>query len=121
MGYGYYVLPDGREAGYGVEAECDQAGCDARIDRGLGYLCGQSPDGHRDFEEPGCGKYFCSEHRYTHPCENPECEAFSADGELRCGLAADHELEHRDVNTDETFTETEADVVNEDGFIVSAA
>lgn len=29
MGYAYYLLPDGREAGYGVEAECDADDCKA--------------------------------------------------------------------------------------------
>ena len=72
MGYGYYVLPDGREAGYGVEAECDAAGCPARIDRGLGYLCGNFPDGHRDDSESGCGRYFCPDHTYDHDCPNPD-------------------------------------------------
>ena len=58
MGYAYYILPDGREAGYGVEATCDEPGCTARIDRGLGYLCGTEPGG----DEHGCGGYFCGAH-----------------------------------------------------------
>lgn len=33
MGYAFYTLPDGREAGYAVKAICDAEGCDARIDR----------------------------------------------------------------------------------------
>ncbi len=65
MGYAYYTLPDGREAGYGVEAECDAPGCQVRIDRGLGYLCGRNPDGHKDAEEPGCGNYYCRTIRPT--------------------------------------------------------
>jgi hypothetical protein len=60
MGYGYYVLADGREAGYSVEATCDQEGCDEQIDRGLGYLCGRTPGG----DEYGCGGYFCANHLY---------------------------------------------------------
>lgn len=60
MGYAYYTLADGREAGYGVEATCDEEGCTAKIDRGLGYLCGQMPGG----DEYGCGGYFCGEHLY---------------------------------------------------------
>lgn len=72
MGYSYYVLPDGREAGYGVDAECDSPECDAEIDRGLGYLCGRSPDGHRDPGEPGCGRYYCMAHLGDHDCPNPE-------------------------------------------------
>lgn len=72
MGYAYYVLPDGREAGYGVVATCDQPACVAQIDRGLGYLCGNDPDGWRDFSEPGCGLYFCGAHTYDHDCTNPD-------------------------------------------------
>lgn len=72
MGYAYYLLPDGREAGYGVEAECDADDCTAVIDRGLGYLCGTAPDGHREPCEPGCGRYFCMDHHGTHDCPNPD-------------------------------------------------
>lgn len=79
MGYGYYVLPDGREAGYGVEAECDVPGCAVKIDRGLGYLCGRSPDGHRDSDEYGCGRYFCGEHMGRHDCPNPQCWVYDED------------------------------------------
>lgn len=60
MGYAYYTLADGREAGYGVTATCDKDGCDAEIDRGLGYLCGHMPGG----DEWGCGGYFCGEHLF---------------------------------------------------------
>jgi hypothetical protein len=61
MGYAHYVLADGREAGYGVEATCDEQGCTAEIDRGLGYLCGRTPGA----DEYGCGGYFCGEHLYS--------------------------------------------------------
>lgn len=71
MGYAYYTLPDGREAGYGVEAECDHPDCTEQIDRGLGYLCGNDPDGYRDDSEPGCGRYFCGQHDVDHDCPNP--------------------------------------------------
>lgn len=71
MGYGFYVLPDGREAGYGVEAAQDLDGCETEINRGLGYLCGDMPDGHRDSSDPGCGRYFCGEHESLHSCPNP--------------------------------------------------
>ncbi len=73
MGYGYYVLPDGREAGYAVRATCDADECSAQIDRGLGYLCGHEPDGWRSEMDPGCGRYFCPEHLYgDHDCPNPD-------------------------------------------------
>lgn len=70
MGYAFYTLPDGREAGYGVEAECDREDCTEQINRGLGYLCGDNPDGHRDPDAPGCGKYFCEPHQADHDCSN---------------------------------------------------
>jgi hypothetical protein len=63
MGYAHYVLADGREAGYGVEATCDEDGCTEKIDRGMGYLCGDEP-GEDEF---GCGKYFCGRHLYGGP------------------------------------------------------
>lgn len=60
MGYASYTLSDGRQAGYAVEATCDEQDCTVRIDRGLGYLCGRTPGG----DEWGCGNYFCSEHLF---------------------------------------------------------
>lgn len=47
-----------RDVGYGVPAFCDQPGCEAEIDRGLGYVCGGQPFGG----EHGCGLHFCGEH-----------------------------------------------------------
>ncbi len=64
MGWAYYEM-DGRPCGYSVEAECDREGCATRIDRGLGYLCGNMPGG----DEEGCGGYFCGVHEYDHDCE----------------------------------------------------
>lgn len=49
-----------RDIGYGVPSTCDQPGCGAEIDRGLGYVCGGAPYGG----EHGCGLFFCSEHLY---------------------------------------------------------
>jgi hypothetical protein len=63
MSYARYVLADGREAGYGVDDVCNQDGCDKKIDRGLGCLCGDMPGG----DEYGCGGYFCGEHLYDGP------------------------------------------------------
>lgn len=79
MGYGYYVLNDGREAGYNVVAKCDGAGCKVVIDRGLGYLCGRMPEGFRDFEDWGCGFYFCGQHLSRHDCPNPQCDVWLDD------------------------------------------
>jgi hypothetical protein len=60
MGYASYVLADGREAGYAVDAICDDKDCTAKIDRGFYYLCGRMPGG----DEHGCGGYFCGEHLF---------------------------------------------------------
>ncbi|MEU6674823.1 hypothetical protein [Streptomyces sp. NPDC046925] len=73
MGYGSYtVTRNGEriEAGYLVDAECDKEGCDEAIDRGLAYLCGQTPGG----DEYGCGFYFCGHHMTV----DQLCEACSA-------------------------------------------
>lgn len=86
MGYAVYEDPEGHDrwAGYGVPAECDWTDCHAKIDRGIGCKCedhgdyhlflngeevaydryGDDPDAEEDWvEEPGCGLYFCEEHR----------------------------------------------------------
>lgn len=63
MGYARYTLPDGREAGYGVNAVCDDPTCTIPIDRGMAYLCGNTPGG----DEYGCGGYFCGRHLYGGP------------------------------------------------------
>ena len=72
MGYAYYMLADGREAGYGVPDVCNEEGCDEPIDRGLAYLCGESPGG----DEYGCGGYFCGAHLFYGSgadCSNGQC------------------------------------------------
>lgn len=46
-----------RDIGYGVPAFCDHPDCNAEIDRGVSYLCG---DIHKD---GGCGLHFCEKHR----------------------------------------------------------
>lgn len=46
---------EGRWIGYGVPSKCDHPECDADIDRGLSYRCG-------DMEDEGCDGFFCSEH-----------------------------------------------------------
>lgn len=60
MGWSYGTNAEGREVGCSVEATCDLAGCDERIDRGLVYVCGPVHGGG----EFGCGSYFCSPHRF---------------------------------------------------------
>lgn len=60
-----------RDIGYGVPAICDHPGCNAKIDRGLSYVCGGEPYGGDD----GCGLYFCSEHLfYSKHLDRPLCE-----------------------------------------------
>lgn len=79
MGYAYYLLPDGREAGYGVAAICDRDSCVVEIDRGLAWLCGRTPNGHRSDEEWGCGDYYCGLHKLDHDCPNPRCHFYLDD------------------------------------------
>ena len=54
-----------RDIGYGVPAKCDHPGCDAEIDRGLGYVCGDDVYGGVD----GCGLFFCGKHLFPMLCE----------------------------------------------------
>ncbi len=49
-----------RDVGYSVPSVCDEPGCTAEIDRGLGYVCGSDPYGG----EKGCGLYFCGKHLF---------------------------------------------------------
>lgn len=48
----------GRDIGYAIEAFCDHPGCAAKIDRGLGYACGEM---HGE-DEVSCEGYFCEKH-----------------------------------------------------------
>lgn len=109
MGYAQYVLPDGREAGYGVTATCDAPACGTQIDRGLGYLCGNEPDGWRDPDAPGCGKYFCSDHLRDHDCTDPACGAWSKSGNEQCDRRAGHDGLHIDNRQGQSFAMTEDD------------
>jgi hypothetical protein len=65
-----------RDIGYGVPARCDHPKCNARIDRGLAYVCGGEPYGG----EKGCGLYFCANHlSFLHgPQRCPRCNAYKA-------------------------------------------
>jgi len=59
LGWSYGINSEGREIGYSVQATCDWPDCDAKIDRGLSYLCGEmSDDGLTS-----CNGYFCEDHR----------------------------------------------------------
>lgn len=114
MGYAYYELSDGREAGYAVEAVCDFPDCTNEIDRGISYLCGAWPYGRVPAGEEqffGCQDYFCENHHspQDHDCPRPYCGAWSKDGWLHCDLLPDHTGAHEDQNAGESFTETEED------------
>ncbi len=76
MGWALYGTPMG-DAGYAVEDVCHADGCDERIDRGLSYLCGDTPG--RD-SESGCGRWFCAEHLFGLP------DAVSEEGILGGGM-----------------------------------
>ncbi|MFE7580784.1 hypothetical protein ACFU5Y_04350 [Streptomyces gardneri] len=68
MGYAHYTIQrngEEIEAGYAIEATCEEVGCDAEIDRGLAHLCGQQPGG----DEHGCGGYYCGSHLYGGPSD----------------------------------------------------
>lgn len=110
MGYAFYELADGREAGYAVDAQCDADGCEKEINRGMGYLCGDYPKVHiTDDGEWGCGNYHCGVHEYDHNCANPMCGEYSLYGDEYCGEIRGHEMPHRDPNTEVEFTLTEND------------
>jgi hypothetical protein len=84
MGYASYTVHrNGQEieAGYAVEDVCNKEGCTAKIDRGLGYLCGETPGG----DEHGCGGYFCGEHLLMSSVDDEpqRCERCYASGEKR--------------------------------------
>jgi hypothetical protein len=57
VGYAIYEI-NHRDCGYGVPCLCDHPECEKKIDRGLSYLCGESPGD----EQFGCGLYFCESH-----------------------------------------------------------
>jgi hypothetical protein len=81
MGYAFYEITRNGEtiqAGYGVEAECEEEGCTEQIDRGLGCLCGMTPGG----DEHGCGGYYCGKHLFMGPNVDTDLCA-------RCTEAAD--------------------------------
>jgi hypothetical protein len=63
MGWAFGTDGNGRDVGYGVEAECDHPECHEKIDRGLAHRCG--PLGcETDDDTPGCGGFFCGLHLF---------------------------------------------------------
>lgn len=96
MGWSYGRNHEGREIGYGVEAECDQDGCDTKIDRGLAYVCGGMHDAGFGV---GCGRYFCHEnsHLVYTGVEDDETGEDRTPGVqlcLACAAAWEHEAEY---------------------------
>jgi len=63
MGYMRYDTPLG-PAGYGVADTCHEPDCNEKIDRGLAYLCGDTPG---EPDEHGCGEWFCGQHLFMGP------------------------------------------------------
>lgn len=63
MGYAYYDTPLG-PAGYSVDDTCHEPDCTEAIDRGLAYLCGDTPGAP---DEYGCGKWYCGDHLFSTP------------------------------------------------------
>lgn len=108
MGYGYYTVYPERPGGYMVLATCDKRGCDAEIDRGLGFLCGANPHGPWS-DEPGCGRYYCEDHigwvgprggcphsrnRVVRWGRTLSCMALNPDGNVVCLDREGHATEH---------------------------
>ena len=61
MGWGLCGTNDhGQETGYGVEAVCDEPGCEEAIDRGLAHVCGRM---HEDSDT--CHRYYCGKHLFS--------------------------------------------------------
>ena len=58
MSWQVYENSDGRWCGYGVPAICDHPTCSEQIDRGVTFVCGDTPGGG----DHGCGLYFCADH-----------------------------------------------------------
>lgn len=107
MGYASYPLPDGRQAGYAVKADCDHSDCHEQITRGLDCLCGDVPGGH----EPGvagCGNYHCRHHQdpAAHDCQHPPCAQWDPEETMTCELLRDHDGAHYSATEDEHFTTT---------------
>ena len=59
MGWSHGIV-EGKRVGYGVRAKCEHPGCNARIDRGLAFKCGNDIGSGVGF----CNRFFCSKHLY---------------------------------------------------------
>jgi hypothetical protein len=63
MGYARYDTPAG-PAGYAVTDTCHKSDCTTHIDRGLAYLCGDTPGTEGEY---GCGLWYCGDHLLGRP------------------------------------------------------
>lgn len=68
MGWSLGTNNNGREVGYGVPAVCDFEGCEAEIDRGLSYACGENHDEGENEYGAYCEWYYCYDHLNNHKC-----------------------------------------------------
>lgn len=89
-----------RDIGYGVPAICDYPSCNARIDRGLAFVCSGEPYGG----EHGCGLYFCEQH---HSAADQLCDQ-CADGLPPFEAKPDTEEWTRFKMTDDSWAEWRA-------------
>ena len=67
----------GRPIGYAFQGECDETGCPAVIDRGLGYACG----GMHGFLDAACDGYFCPAHLFANTDGQFVCRGCFVDNE----------------------------------------
>jgi hypothetical protein len=98
MGYGYYTVgcigygrdeAISRPAGYMVRATCDRRGCDAVINRGLGYPWCVPHLGKAKRLDPDALNMECHPHDHVDPQPHDFPPAPSASGDLRAIELAD--------------------------------
>lgn len=99
-----------RDIGYGVPAFCDHPACNAKIDRGLSYVCGGEPHGG----DKGCGLYFCWKHGGGRLC------ARCADGKKPFKAKPDHPRWIKHKLTDESWARWRAENPDEVKELVGA-
>jgi hypothetical protein len=103
MGYAHYEIHRNGQtihAGYGVEAICEETGCEEKIDRGLGYLCGKTPGG----DEHGCGGYYCGQHlTYDNQCQRCAEAADKANRWIHPGTGEEFDLRDHFLPAGATF------------------
>jgi hypothetical protein len=88
-----------RDIGYGVPAICDHPDCNAKIDRGLAYVCGGEPYGGNH----GCGLYFCEKHLLYVGIRDEKGD-WHSDGPQRCERCVDGKSEFNPKPDDPMWT-----------------